>query len=199
VILYVEVVRPWHIHWGATSDEVARRLPGDTLVKDPLEVTTRAITINAWPSHVWPWLAQMGKGRGGLYSYDWLDRAFGVLDAPSCSVVLGSDAGRAPSHSGLRELAPRRAAFAAARYLGTWEGADRTSELGAHSTANYAVSSGWTSSNWGGPITRFETDRISWWVFFIPKSVRIDSPPRLIDDQWQMTVDGVVLHRLPSQ
>jgi hypothetical protein len=63
-------------------------MPGDTLVQDPLEVTARAITINAWPTHVWPWLAQMGKGRGGLYSYDWLDQVFGVLDAPSSDTLI---------------------------------------------------------------------------------------------------------------
>ena len=61
---------------------------GDSLVQDPLEVSTRAITINAWPRHVWPWLAQMGKGRGGLYSYDWLDRLFGVLDGPSSDTLI---------------------------------------------------------------------------------------------------------------
>ena len=76
------------MHWGATPEEVARPLPGDTLVKDPLAVTTRAITIDAWPSHIWPWLAQMGKGRGGLYAYDWLDRVFGVLDAPSSDTLI---------------------------------------------------------------------------------------------------------------
>jgi hypothetical protein len=86
--LYVALFRPWHMHWGATFDEVTRDMPGDSLVQDPLEVTTRAITINAWPSHVWPWLAQMGKGRGGLYSYDWLDRIFGVLDAPSSDTLI---------------------------------------------------------------------------------------------------------------
>lgn len=63
-------------------------MPGDSLVQNPLEVTTRAITINAWPAHVWPWLAQMGKGRGGLYSYDWLERVFGVLDAPSSDTLI---------------------------------------------------------------------------------------------------------------
>lgn len=88
VSVYIALVRPWRMHWGATADEVARPLPGDTLVKDPLEVTTRAITINAWPAHVWPWLAQMGKGRGGLYSYDWLDRVFAVLDAPSSDTLI---------------------------------------------------------------------------------------------------------------
>jgi hypothetical protein len=63
-------------------------MPGDSLVQDPLEVTTRAITINAWPHHVWPWLAQMGKGRGGLYSYDWLDQVFGVLDGASSDTLI---------------------------------------------------------------------------------------------------------------
>lgn len=86
--LYVVLFRPWHMRWGATSDEVRRAIPGDSLVQDPFEVTTRAITINAWPAHVWPWLAQMGKGRGGLYSYDWLDRVFGVLDGPSSDTVI---------------------------------------------------------------------------------------------------------------
>jgi hypothetical protein len=85
---YVLLVRPWHRHWGATRAEVARPLPGDGLVGDPQEVTTRAITIRARPEQVWPWLAQMGRGRGGLYSYDALDRAFGVLDAPSAQALL---------------------------------------------------------------------------------------------------------------
>jgi hypothetical protein len=86
--VYVALLRPWHMHWGATPDEISRALPGDALVSNPLEVTTRAITINAWPAHVWPWLAQMGRGRGGLYSYDWLDRVFGVLDAPSADTLI---------------------------------------------------------------------------------------------------------------
>ncbi len=76
------------MHWGASDREIGQYLPGDSLVSDPLEVTTRAITINARPEHVWPWLAQMGRGRGGLYSYDWLDRLFGVLDAPSADTLL---------------------------------------------------------------------------------------------------------------
>lgn len=88
LVLYVALVRPWHMHWGATPAEIDRRIPGDSLVSDPLEVTTRAITIDAWPSHIWPWLAQMGKRRGGLYSYDWLDQVFGVLDAPSSDTLI---------------------------------------------------------------------------------------------------------------
>lgn len=63
-------------------------MPGDSLVDDPQEVTTRAITINARPRHIWPWLAQMGNGRGGLYSYDRLDRLFGILSHPSSDTLI---------------------------------------------------------------------------------------------------------------
>lgn len=86
--VYVGLIRPWHSHWGASRGEIAQVMPGDSLVRDPFEVTTRAITIRGWPKHVWPWLAQMGQGRGGLYSYDWLDQIFGVLDAPSADTLI---------------------------------------------------------------------------------------------------------------
>jgi hypothetical protein len=86
--IYLAVIRPWHIHWGATPEEVARSLPGDSLVQDPQEVTTRAIVINAGPMHIWPWLAQMGNGRGGLYSYDRLDQLFGILSHRSSDTIM---------------------------------------------------------------------------------------------------------------
>ncbi len=82
------LVHPRHVRWGATDDEVAEEMPGDGLVPDPCHVTTRAITVRARPDEIWPWLAQMGKGRGGLYSIDWLDELFGILDAPSAERVL---------------------------------------------------------------------------------------------------------------
>jgi hypothetical protein len=47
-----------------------------------------AVTINARPEDIWPWLMQMGYQRGGLYSYDWLDRVFGFLDRPSATRIL---------------------------------------------------------------------------------------------------------------
>jgi len=47
-----------------------------------------AVTVHARPEHVWPWLVQMGYRRGGLYSYDWLDRLFGYLDRPSANRIL---------------------------------------------------------------------------------------------------------------
>jgi hypothetical protein len=75
-------------NWGATRQEIERFFPGDDLVPDAGYVSTRAVTIEAPRSAVWPWLAQMGYRRGGLYSYDWLDRLFGYLDAPSAETVL---------------------------------------------------------------------------------------------------------------
>lgn len=74
--------------WGASEDELLRILPGDERVPKPSYLTTRAITVNAEPRDVYPWLVQMGKGRGGLYSYDFLDRLFGILNAPSAKVIL---------------------------------------------------------------------------------------------------------------
>jgi hypothetical protein len=74
--------------WGATDEEVARAMAGDDLVPDAAHVSTRAITVRARPGEIWPWLAQMGKGRGGLYSLDVLDRLFGILDAPSAERIL---------------------------------------------------------------------------------------------------------------
>lgn len=63
--------------WGSTPDEVARALPGDELVRSPHLTSTRSITVRAAAVDVWPWLAQMGQGRGGLYSYDWLENLAG--------------------------------------------------------------------------------------------------------------------------
>jgi hypothetical protein len=71
--VYVMLVRPWHTRWGATREEATRPLPYDHLVPRPLAQTTRAITIDVPPGEVWRWLVQLGVGRGGLYSYDWLE------------------------------------------------------------------------------------------------------------------------------
>jgi uncharacterized protein DUF998 len=57
----------------ATAAERHRPLPADDLVPDPLFTSTHAITIEAPPEVVWPWIAQMGAGRGGWYSWDLID------------------------------------------------------------------------------------------------------------------------------
>ncbi len=71
------VLRTWYNRWGATHAETQQSLPGDELVPTPLLGYTRAITIQAPVERVWPWLAQMGQGRGGLYSYDGLENLAG--------------------------------------------------------------------------------------------------------------------------
>lgn len=68
-------LRPWQLHWGATWEEVHRTLRGDDLVPHPLMEATRALSIKAPPSAVWPWVVQMGYGRAGFYSYDRIDNA----------------------------------------------------------------------------------------------------------------------------
>lgn len=70
---YALFIRPWHLHWGATEEEVYQHLPGDTCIPHPKMETTRAITIQARPADIWPWLVQMGTGRAGWYSYAWLE------------------------------------------------------------------------------------------------------------------------------
>jgi hypothetical protein len=75
---YLLIVRPWHLRWGATDEEMRKRLPGDDLVPHPVTEMTRALTIDAPKGEIWPWMAQMGAGRGGLYSYDWLENLAGL-------------------------------------------------------------------------------------------------------------------------
>ena len=74
---YVLLIRPWHLKWGATEEELKMPLPGDELVKHPKLNATHAITINAPVAEVWPWLVQVGQKRGGFYSYTWLENLVG--------------------------------------------------------------------------------------------------------------------------
>jgi len=83
VVVYLVFIKPWHVRWGATDAEVTRAIPGDELLPDAGS-TTRAITIAARPEKIWPWLAQLGYGKAGWYSYDWIDNDF----KPSADRVL---------------------------------------------------------------------------------------------------------------
>ncbi len=73
--LYLVVVRPWQLRWGATDEEVAQRMTGDDVVTHPSFVATRAVTIKAKPADIWSWLVQIGSKRAGFYSIDWIDNA----------------------------------------------------------------------------------------------------------------------------
>jgi hypothetical protein len=80
--VYALVVRPRISRWGATNEEACRSLPGDELARtsewgDRL-ISTRAITIDAPPEAIWPWLVQIGSGRAGFYTHEWVERLLGM-------------------------------------------------------------------------------------------------------------------------
>ena len=83
-VAYVRWLRPWQLTWGATPEEVGDTWPSDGLVPDPTFDATRAISIEARPESVWPWLVQVGVKRAGWYSYDLLDN----LGRPSAHRIL---------------------------------------------------------------------------------------------------------------
>jgi hypothetical protein len=87
-ISYWIPIRLWFLRWGVTDAELTGFMPGDDVLVKPNYSAMLALTIEAPPEYVWPWLVQMGNGRGGLYSYDWLDRLFGYLDGPSADRIL---------------------------------------------------------------------------------------------------------------
>ncbi len=73
VVTYLFVIRPWHLHWGATQQEVMLEFPGDSIVHKPDFNATRGITIHSTPELIWRWIIQIGSKRAGWYSIDWMD------------------------------------------------------------------------------------------------------------------------------
>ncbi len=73
LLITAPLYRRWHLRWGATTYEVAQALPGDEFLSDAQYKSTRAITIDAPPEAVWPWLVQVGCLQAGFYSNDLLD------------------------------------------------------------------------------------------------------------------------------
>ena len=72
------VVWPLHRTWGSEPSEHSLALPGDRADRNPALELQHAVTVDAPPEQVWQWLVQLGQDRAGFYSYDWLERAFGV-------------------------------------------------------------------------------------------------------------------------
>jgi hypothetical protein len=69
--------RPRMLRWGATEEEATETLPGDERTPHPRVQSTRAITIDAPREQVWPWVVQMGMGRAGFYTHEWVERPLG--------------------------------------------------------------------------------------------------------------------------
>jgi hypothetical protein len=117
--VYLLLVRPWHLNWSVTEEEARRSLPYDHLVPRPIAQITRAIAIHASTDEVWWWLVQLGRDRGGFYSYDWLEEPGGPghphhqcqRDHPR----VAEPQGRRPGAAGSREDG-RRSRFAHRRH-----------------------------------------------------------------------------------
>jgi hypothetical protein len=116
-VLYLALLRKPVLTWGASSEEAAARLPGDELLDDADGVSTRAVSIDAPPSAVWPWIAQMGPSpRGGAYTYDWIENLLG-LDMHSVDRVLpefqhprmGDTIGYGPNRMRVERVEPEHA------------------------------------------------------------------------------------------
>ena len=85
---YIFWIRPAQLHWGATAEEIARTMPEDDRVADPVFDATRAITIHGTPQQIWPWLAQMGFRRAGFYGYDLIENAGNGTGIRSATTIL---------------------------------------------------------------------------------------------------------------
>jgi hypothetical protein len=74
---YILLARARQLRWGTNDSESDGPLPGDDLIPSPSLVATRAITVRTSTEHIWPWIVQLGQGRGGFYSYDFLENLVG--------------------------------------------------------------------------------------------------------------------------
>ena len=90
------IALPWRS--GASDVEVAAQLPGDDLLPDATDVVDRCVTLDALPDQVWPWLVQLGKGRGGWYLPQRLEvllprrrRGLRCIDASLQGLVAGDE------------------------------------------------------------------------------------------------------------
>jgi hypothetical protein len=76
-ILLRPLLKSWYYSWGGTEEEVSMKLPGDEFAPRRRGGYTQAVGIRAPAGSVWPWIAQTGQGRGGFYSYEFLENIVG--------------------------------------------------------------------------------------------------------------------------
>jgi hypothetical protein len=80
-------LRRRRVRWGVSDEELLRSFPGDELVPKPRWQYTHGITVKAPPCAVWPWVAQIGQGRGGFYSYQRLENLVGCRIGNADAIV----------------------------------------------------------------------------------------------------------------
>lgn len=168
-VVSLPVLRTWSLQWGSTEAELDATLPGDELLARVDHTSTRAVDINARPETVWPWLVQMGQGRGGFYSFDALEKAVG-LDITSADriepqwqdLAVGDPVHLAP------EFALRVALLEAPRAM-VWLGADGGDPTGSEPTGSESTGSeptGTESTGSAGDVMPFEFS----WAFVLTES-----------------------------
>jgi hypothetical protein len=132
-IIVMFALLPWMDRWGATPEEIAASLTGDELVPSPRISYTRAISINAAPEEIYPWIVQLGAERGGYYTYQWFE-----TNVLRCTIVnadgiyeewqnlrVGDQVKMCPGASGpppyeVAILEPDRAMIIGHKDAGTW-------------------------------------------------------------------------------
>jgi len=82
----------WRLRWGTLGTEATDSLPGDELVPEPKWSYTLGVSVDASPDHVWPWIAQVGQGRGGFYTYQTLENMVG------CKITNATEIGPIYQH-----------------------------------------------------------------------------------------------------
>jgi hypothetical protein len=156
--------------YGSTATERRMPLAGDDVVANPVVVTNHAITIDAPPGSVWPWLVQMGWGRAGWYTARWVDRLLFPANGPSATSIVPAlqhldvgdfvPDGAPETHCGfvVVELVPNRALVlhstshlpASWRDRATldWSWTFHLTPLDDGRRTRYLVRSRWTTSPW---------------------------------------------------
>ena len=77
VVIISILLTPWMDRWRTTPEERTAEYPGDEFLLNPKRIINRAVTVNATPAHIYPWIVQMGADKAGMYSYTWLERLVG--------------------------------------------------------------------------------------------------------------------------
>lgn len=158
-VAYAAWLRPWHLTWGASAQEAAGPVAGDELMPEADVVSTRVVEIDAPPSAVWPWLVQMGPGRGGAYTYDWLERRLGVdirnVDrvVPELQGLAVGDEIPVPGYGMRVERLDRERAMVTRSTNGSWVWAFELRPSGGRTrlvSRNRISRAGWCARDWLG-------------------------------------------------
>lgn len=145
----------WGMRWGSTPEDRARVMPGDEYLEGGPRTRvamTRAISINAPPERVWPWVSQLGRG-AGWYSVDWLDNGRKTSAWHIVSWVPEPRLGDATAIGYLRHLDPGRSLawwVKGLSLLGSWARLVTCFELSAEGRGSRLVSR--MSADFGGPL-----------------------------------------------